>query len=276
MESVIFNNNIVSTSELKLVQSNRAFLYGDGVFETIKVISGHLFNYSNHFKRLTTSLDFLDINYLINKEDLHNLIVKLLKKNKISNGGSVRISFFRESLGKYLPEQNNSSYIIQTKEQDENTFNLNDVGLTLGLYKAQFKAACSLSNIKSMNAILYILCSKFAQNNLLDDAIIYNNLNLPIETSNSNIFLVNDDNILTPSLDQGCLDGTMRALVLQILDKDFVVIKKAISEQDLYYAKEVFITNAIYGVRFVNKIQSQNYKSSFVSHYITEELNKLV
>ena len=69
MEFIILNRNLSPLSDLKLLASNRAFLYGDGIFETIKVVSGNIFNFSAHFNRLKSSLKFLEIDCFLASSD---------------------------------------------------------------------------------------------------------------------------------------------------------------------------------------------------------------
>lgn len=276
MEFIILNRNLSPLSDLKLLASNRAFLYGDGVFETIKVISGKVFNFTAHFDRLKKSLEFLDIDCNISSPELFSLIEKLLSKNNINNSGRVRISFYRDSNGKYLPDNNKGSFIIQSFINDVNYFELNKKGISLGFYNEQKKNSGSLSNLKSVNALIYVLASLFAKKKSFDDAIIFNENNLPIETSNSNIFILKNNVIITPNLSQGCVDGTMRRLIIDILKKNYEVLEKNIEINDFKLAHEVFISNSITGVKWVKKVEDTVYESSKISSSLIKNLNQLV
>ena len=276
MEFIILNRNLSPLSDLKLLASNRAFLYGDGIFETIKVVSGNIFNFSAHFNRLKSSLKFLEIECDVSKNELSSLIQKLLSKNNICNGGRVRVTFFRDSSGKYLPDYNKGSFIIQTFINDLNYFEFNQRGLSLGFYNEQKKNSGSLSNLKSVNALIYVLASLFAKKKSFDDAIIFNENNLPIETSNSNIFILKNNVIITPNLCQGCVDGTMRRLIIDILKNNYEVLEKNIEINDFKLAHEVFISNSITGVKWVKKVEDTVYESSKISSFLIKNLNQLV
>jgi len=276
MEFIILNRNLSPLSDLKLLASNRAFLYGDGIFETIKVVSGNIFNFSAHFNRLKSSLKFLEIDCDVSKNELSSLIQKLLSKNNICNGGRVRVTFFRDSSGKYLPDYNKGSFIIQTFINDLNYFEFNQRGLSLGFYNTQKKNSGSLSNIKSINALIYVLASLFAKKKSFDDAIIFNENNLPIETSNSNIFILKNNVIITPNLCQGCVDGTMRRLIIDILKNNYEVLERNIEVNDFKLADEVFISNSITGVKWVKKVEDTVYESSKISSFLIKNLNQLV
>ena len=276
MEFIILNRNLSLLSDLKLLASNRAFLYGDGVFETIKVVSGKVFNFTAHFDRLKKSLEFLDIDCNISSTELLSLIEKLLSKNNINNSGRVRISFYRDSNGKYLPDNNKGSFIIQSFINNLNYFELNKKGISLGFYNEQKKNSGSLSNLKSVNAVIYVLASLFAKKESFDDAIIFNEKDIPIETSNSNIFILKNNIVITPDLSQGCVEGTMRKLIIDILKNNYKVLETKINVKDFALAKEVFISNSIYGVKWVKQVEEFKYESSKVSSSIINSLNKLV
>lgn len=276
MEFIILNRNLSPLSDLKLLASNRAFLYGDGVFETIKVVSGKVFNFTAHFDRLKKSLAFLDIDCNISSPELFSLIEKLLSKNNINNSGRVRISFYRDSNGKYLPDNNQGSFIIQSFINDVNYFELNKSGLSLGFYNEQKKNSGSLSNLKSVNAVIYVLASLFAKKESFDDAIIFNEKDIPIETSNSNIFILKDNIVITPDLSQGCVEGTMRKLIIDILKNNYKVLETKINVKDFALAKEVFVSNSISGIKWVKQVEEFKYESSKVSSLIINSLNKLV
>ena len=121
-----------------------------------------------------------------------------------------------------------------------------------------------------------VLASLFAKKKSFDDAIIFNENNLPIETSNSNIFILKNNVIITPNLSQGCVDGTMRRLIIDILKKNYEVLEKNIEINDFKLAHEVFISNSITGVKWVKKVEDTVYESSKISSSLIKNLNQLV
>src|SRR6185436_7845786 len=119
----------------------------------------------------------------------------------------------------------------------------------IGIYD-QYKKPCqALSNLKSGNALLSVMSSKFAEQQGWNDAIILNERGDICEATSSNVFVVKDNVIYTPPLEDGCVMGTMRAFILDHLsgsrntDK-FQVMEKTIAVQDFGEADEVFLTNA--------------------------------
>ena len=156
----------------------------------------------------------MNLEFLISKDDLLNKIKELLLQNDIVNG-SVRITIFRDSDGKYYPINNESSYIITSVKDQKSSFVNNDK-LSLGIYRDNLKSPSKLSNIKSLNSLLYVLAIKYAKSNGFDDVLLYNSSNNIIESTNSNLFLKSKNTVFTPPISDGCVDGSMRKLLISV------------------------------------------------------------
>ena len=275
MKYSIFNNEIVKSHEIVLSETNRGFLYGDGFFETIKFFDSCLFNFKNHFQRIIFSSSLLSLEFDLSILALEDLILKIINLNKINNG-TVKVIVYRDSSGKYLPNINKSSFHISCTKGSSDVFVLNTKPFKIDLYKDNFKAATSLSNIKSLNSLLYVLASIYAKNNNFDDVLIINSKNKIIESTNSNLFLFLDNIIYTSPLSDGCVDGTMRRLILDILEKKYKVSIKSISESQVLDSSEIFLTNSISGVRWVGSYRNYNKNNRSVSSYLINSLNALI
>jgi branched-chain amino acid aminotransferase len=93
-----------------------------------------------------------------------------------------------------------------------------------------------------------------------NDAIILNQEGNVCDSTISNIFLIKDKRIFTPSLQQGCVAGTMRAFLIETLQLlDYEIVETAVSIDMLTSADEVFLTNAIYNIRWVKSIENNQY-----------------
>ena len=106
--------------------------------------------------------------------------------------------------------------------------------------------------------------------------MIINSNNKIIESTNSNLFLFLDDVIYTSPLSDGCVDGTMRRLILDILEKKYKVSIKSISESQVLDSSEIFLTNSISGVRWVGSYRNYNKNNRSVSSYLIDSLNALI
>ena len=274
MNFALLNNQLTEEKELRLTNKNRGFLYGDGFFETIKIFNKKPFNFENHFDRIIYSADLLDIKFTLSVLDLNKSISILTEKNNIKSG-SVRISVYRNSKGKYFPEENNSSILINSRNDINDVF-VERSFINIGFYKENLKSPSPLSNLKSLNSLLYVMASKYAKEYNFDDIILFNTNNNIIETTNSNLFILNNNKVITPPLKDGCVDGSMRKLLISIIKNKYEFEEESISENDLDTCSEVILSNSTYGVRGVKKINEKTYNNSNLYKYLINSLNNLI
>lgn len=274
MNFALLNNQLTEEKDLRLTNKNRGFLYGDGFFETIKIFNKKPFNLENHFDRIIYSADLLDIKFTLSVLDLNKSILILIEKNNIKSG-SIRISVYRNSKGKYFPEENASSILINSRNDINDVF-VERSFINIGFYKENLKSPSPLSNLKSLNSLLYVMASKYAKEYNFDDVILFNTNNNIIETTNSNLFILNYNKVITPTLKDGCVDGSMRKLLISIIKNKYEFEEESISENDLDTCSEVVLSNSTYGVRGVKKINEKTYNNSNLYKYLINSLNNLI
>ena len=264
---ILHNSDLLREKDFSLKINNRSFLYADGFFESIKVINSNCFNLESHFNRIINTAAFfmMDINFSFSEFKL--LLNKLIEKNEIV-GGRIRMVFYRESEGKYLPNENKIGFVAEI-EKSENSFTLNENGLKLGLFTEMRKDKSKFSNYKTTNAAIYVLASIYAKENIWDDCLLLNSENNIIESSNSNLFIVKTNRIITPPITDGCVDGTMRSFI----KSQFDVHEKSITKEDLFSADEVFLSNAIEGVKWIEKFEEKKYQSHKIARLVFNKLN---
>ena len=275
MNFIVYNNQLINRNDLKLSEKNRGFLYGDGFFESIKIFNRKPFNFENHFKRIQSSANYLDLSFKISKENFLNIIIGLLENNKIING-YIRISVFRESLGKYCPDRNDSSFIISSKEDKNSCFTESSNYLNLGVYKENLKSNSKLSNLKSLNSLLYVMASKYALENKYDDVLLLNTHENIIESTNSNLFIYDKGVVFTPPLSDGCVDGSMRKLLLSIIKNEYEIEVQSLSFQKIQQSEEIILSNAISGVRRVTHFANEIYSKKAFYNFLIKSLNSLI
>ena len=275
MNFIVYNNQLINRNDLKLSEKNRGFLYGDGFFESIKIFNRKPFNFENHFKRIQSSANYLDLIFKISKQDFLNIIIQLLENNKIING-YIRISVFRESLGKYCPDSNDSSFIISSKEDKNSCFTVNSNYLNLGVYKENLKSNSKISNLKSLNSLLYVMASKYALENKHDDVLLLNTHENIIESTNSNLFIYDMGVVFTPPLADGCVDGSMRKLLLSIIKNEYEIKVQSLSFQQIQKSEEIILSNAISGVRRVTHFANEIYSKKAFYNFLIKSLNSLI
>ena len=276
MSKIIYNNQFYGKNEFSISLENRAFLYGDGLFESVKVFNGRAFNLDAHLNRMFNGAKFLNLKLRINKEDIQNQINLLLKENSISDTGYLKIIIFRNEGGKYFPINNQSSYLIIAEKERQEQFKLNEKGIELGLFSAQLKPMSKLSNFKTISALQSILCANESKKKGKDDCLMLNSQNNIIESANSNLFYVKEGVIYTPKISEGCVDGAMRNLIINLKQLTFQIQETKVELKQLLNADEVFLTNSIQGVRWVSSIEDSVFEQQMVAQKLVNQINELI
>ena len=265
MSSIIcFNGQFLEKHDWNMGPENRCFLYGDGLFESIRFQNGTLNYIDDHLERLVSGMFTLGLDTtFFNPLQICDLMLELCKQNELKDA-RVRLTVFREAGGYYKPSSDNTSYLITAEAINPLLMNKNEKGVRLGLYSEIRKPINSLSGIKSSNGLLYVLAARYARENNWDDSIILNEHGRICESSNSNLFLVlPNKRILTPPISEGILPGVMRKnLIKWLRDNEYQVDEAIVLTDDFYRAEEVFLSNAIQGVRWVIAFKERRYFST--------------
>lgn len=242
---------------------NRGFRYGDGVFETIKVFRNRIVLEDYHFDRLFGSLDLLKINTSnnFNREKLSQKILELCGLNKCIELARVRLAVFRN-------EENKAEFVIEASSLDKQVNELNEDGWTINIYPLARKSCDAFANLKSANYLPYVLADLYAKETGCEESIVLNVENHLCDASKANIFLLVKDEIYTPALHQGCVNGVKRRFVIEELKKQGITTyQQVINEQLLLEADEVFLTNAIKDIRWIKSFKNKVYTNSFVTQF---------
>lgn len=259
-------------NETVLHASSRGVRFGDGLFETMKLKQGKLILSNEHFARLWKGLHILqfEIPKHFTPENITETILKLAKKNGHENAARVRLTIIRGPGGLYDPISQLPEYIIETWPLPAANESLNSNGLVLGIYEEVKKSCDILSNLKHNNFLPYAMAAGFAKKEKWNDAIVLNTYGHVCETTIANLFLVKNDTVYTPALSEGCIAGIMRSqLVDELKTAGISCIQKEISTQELLTADEVFLTNSIYNLRWVQRIGEKEYQHAFTQKIFT-------
>ena len=266
MSVIFYKGDFIDERIINISFNNRAFNYGDGFFETIKVINSRPFNLNAHLNRINHTAKILNFNK-IDVKNIENRFYKIITLNNITHG-IIKLHISRVEGGLYLPSSNNFDILISIKSCT--TFQINKP-INLCFYKDLFKPNNELSNLKSLNSLNYVLAAIYAKKKKFDDAILFNSDSKIIETSNSNIFIVNNKNIYTPPLKDGCLNGTMK----NWLENYNEIKEKSLTDYDVINADEVFISNARTGITSVRKIENTIFNNTNLADKLQNKLINL-
>lgn len=263
MNYICVNGKLFPADQPVLMADNRGYRYGDGLFETMKFAQGITQLPGFHFERLFESMQLLkfDIPKLMTAEKLDQEILQLCQKNKCEKLGRVRLSVFRGN-GGLNDGDKTPAYIIECWPLHESYNQLNENGLVIGIYPEAKKSCDIFSNLKSANYLPYTMAAQFAKENKWDDAFILNQHERVADASIANIFIIKEGMIATPSLSEGCVKGVMRRyLIEQSGVIGYELRERPITVEDVVHADEIFLTNALYGIRWVKQFRNKIYTS---------------
>ena len=273
MNHFIFDGKLYKEGEIIVGATNRGLRYGDGLFETIKCANGQLLLADDHFARFWKGMQILqfDIPKHFTPEDLAERAVNLCRKNGHEQLARVRITVFRGDGGLYDPVNHLPHYTIETWALPENNGEWNSNGLVLGVYDGARKSNDILANLKHNNFLPYVLAALHAKKQQWNDALILNSEGRICDSSIANIFMIKDDQNFTPPLSEACVAGVMRRSLMQALvAAGFTVNEKKITVEELLLADEVFLTNSIYNLRWVQAIGDTVYTNSLTRKIYTD------
>lgn len=260
---VNYNGKLTSKDSYYLNGLNRGFLYGDALFETLRVVDGKIIFWEEHYLRLMSSMRILrmEIPMTFTMEFLEEEILKLFAQKDTNKTARIRITVFRNDGGYYKPQSNEVSYLIIAENLEDAFYILNEGSYEVELFKDFTVSKNMLSNLKTTNRILNVVGSIYAKENGYDNCFLLNDTKSVVEALNGNIFLVKDNILKTPPLEDGCIRGIIRKQILDILNKidGYECIEKSISPFELQQADELFITNSIQGIQPISKYRKKTY-----------------
>ncbi|MES2837691.1 MAG: aminotransferase class IV [Bacteroidota bacterium] len=275
---VIYDNKLFKADAPVLNISNRAFRFGDALFETIKVIDSEPLFVDLHIERISNAMQLLGM-LAIPDLTVDNLVAQikiLLKRNNCEKSARVRFTIFRKDGGFYTPITNQVSYTIEAYPLSVSDYEWNAKGLQIGFYKENLKPINNFSKIKSANALLYVLASQYAQANKFDDVFLLNTNHAIIESSNSNLFYFLNGRLYTPPLADGCLSGIMRFIVLALaIENEIEIEERSLYIDDIPFVKEAFLTNTLRGIVWISGINDARYFNHTARQFYELLLQKL-
>lgn len=255
-----FNQHIIPESNLKLTYNNRAFKYGDGLFDTLKFENGKIHYLEDHYFRLMSSMRMLRMKIPMNFT-LHfyeEQIIKTVFANPKAVKSRIRVSIFRKDGGLYAPENKEIDMIIETDSLLEKQYDTYE----MDLFKDFSIYSGVISNIKTNNRITNVMAGIYASEYNFQNCVLINEKKHIVEAINANIFLIKNQDIFTPHLSEGCINGIIRKKLLEKISqsKSHNIYETSISPFELLKSDEVFITNSIVGIQSVTKYRKKQYE----------------
>lgn len=271
-----FNGNIQENSTVT-IENNRGFLYGDAVFETLRVLNNKVLFLEDHYFRFMASMRIfrmeIPMNFTMEYFEAQILLLVQSDNNK-SNAYRIRFSVYRKEGGFYLPKTNDVDFVVSFLALENDLYQIDaDVSYEVELFKDAYVTKQLFSSLKSNNKMVQITGSIFASENGYDNCLLLNDEKNVIEALQGNLFMRMGNTLITPPISDGCLNGIMRKQILLIAKKieGLEIIERSISPFDLQKADELFITNVIKGIQPITKYR----KKEFVIEIANELLLRL-
>ncbi len=272
------NGNFLPADQPVVKATNRSFRYGDALFETIRIANFKPQFLKEHLQRLTNGMRVLKMqpNQLFSELFFEQAILELAQKNGVESDGRVRLTVYRNDGGYYAPSDNSVSYLLEVSSLAEKGYTLNQKGYTVDLYTEIKKSLGPLASIKSANSMLYVMAGIFKNANNLDDCILVNDKVSITEAISSNIFAVKNGVLYTSPIEDGCVNGVMRKKIIEIAEANRIAVYElSVMQSVLLGADELFLTNAINGIRWVVAYKQKRYFNT-TSKKLTDKLNELI
>ena len=274
---VNLNGVLVSKDANLFKAGNRAFTYGDQLFETILFRDGVLRFWEDHYFRMMGGACLLrmEIPIHLNIDFIQTEILKTIEVSKLSSKNArVRLSIYRTRGGYYKPNDRSLEYLIEVEPIEDSQLVFNDRGFNIDVFYDHSKPKQDLSNVIGLNSIISVLASIYMDENNLDDAILLNSDSEICETSASNIFVVKDGVIYTPPINSGCVDGIVRKKIIENADDwGYTVEEKEMKPFELIKADEVFLSNSIKGIQWVQSYKKKKYQKNLSSDIYIKLMN---
>lgn len=272
-----FQDQIIPSDQLVLTVNNRAFRYGDGLFESMRYMNGAIKFPELHIDRIQKGMKVLKLDNSSNIDTwfLREKVEELARRNKTGPDARFKLTVFRNAEGLYTPDSNKIAYVLESQALTDNQYTLNKKGLIIDVFDELTKPVNILSNLKTCNSLVYVLAGVYKKQHALDEVMILNQNGFLCESISSNVFVVYDRKLYTPALNEGCIGGVMRQVVMRLAKENNIELVEAQVNPDiLNEADEVFITNATKGIQWVMGYNNKRYFNE-VAKFLSEKLNQL-
>lgn len=278
-EIVYLNGSLIPRSQARISALDYGFLYGFGLFETMRAYGGQVFRLDSHLNRLARSAEILGLP--IEALDLKDAVMDTIHANKLSDA-RVRITI---SIGEggMVPDPSactQPTVLILAGHYQPYPKQVYEKGFRAVVSSIRRNSQSPLSRLKSANYLENMLAKQEARAAGVDEAICLNEKGLLAEASMSNIFLVNDGILRTPGEESGILPGITREVVLELASQLGInTFEQDIRLDELFQAQEAFLTNSLMEIMPLTEIDGKPVGSGepeSVTRRLMAEYKKLV
>lgn len=270
---VNLNEQILDHIPDPLALLQRAWSYGDLLFESIRVFDGRMPLLEAHWRRLHRGL--LAMGYQVPSHWSAAFWEKEILRVASPNA-RVRLSVWRAPGGLYRPENNAPCFLITAQTLGSNCYEWPENGLHLGFCTSVRLPVDQYSGLKTLNAARYVAAAREAQLNGWDEGIILNNFERVCEATSSNICWITGNALCTPPIADGPVTGTFRELLFSLtFESGLRLQEKSATRATLEAAEELFLCNAVRGIQWVRKCGPKeyfNYRTKLIFEEVVKHL----
>lgn len=267
---VFLNGRFVSESRAVVPVSDRGFLYGDGVFETMRVCNGRPFRWAQHFERLKRGAKFLGIRLSFTREELAAFALRLIQRNRMPDS-MLRLNLSRGTGRRgYSPKGAGEPTLVMSLHP------ATDASIPPPRWKLitsteRVLAGDPLTQFKTCNKLPQILARAEADRAGADEALLLNNDGMVAEASSANVFWIQRGTVCTPPLSAGVLPGVTRALMLKLCGKlGLPVAERNVTLRRLKDSAGVFLTLSSWGLVEAATLDGRRLQRSPVSRCLRD------
>lgn len=267
MRITFADNTFVDADTIRLTPGNRAFRYGDGLFETLCLLRGKCLFAAKHYQRLQKGMNLLGIEIPAHwsADFFEDILAELSHRNGMQNG-RCRISVWREGGGLYTPGKNTAGLLCEFFPIERLPFAQYDLPLRTGIFPDMCKTLDPLSACKTSSALIYVLASRYAQIHALDECIVLNQDGRVADASHSNVIVYSEGTCITPAVGEGGVDGIMKQVLQELAREKKIPFQEAQVTVDMMLAADaVLLTNVIQGIRRVANFEKTKYPIKQIS-----------
>ncbi len=243
---VYFNGLLRREDEVNITPLDRAYLYGEGLFETMRATQGFIPFLDEHLNRLFRGLDLLKMKLNISGAKLEFALYQTLHHNQLKDA-YLRLTLSRENLqiGSFEPGEN-INLVVAAKPLPRIPSRIYEEGCSAVICENFRIIPDRLCEVKSTNYLRNLLAQRDAKEAEADEALMKNSMNRVVEGATANLFLYDGEKMLTPPSEEGILPGIIRQVVIDLMVKHHLPYEeKAIKTETLFNAQEAFLTNSI-------------------------------
>ena len=245
--TIFLNGQFVPEAQAVIPVNDRGFMYGDGLFETVRVVNGRPFRLAQHLERMTRGADFLKIKPPFAPKELQQFAEQLIEKNQMPEA-ILRVTLTRGPGERgYTPKAEGKPTIVMTLHAASPADNPVQWSLITSSFRVL--AADPLSSFKTLNKLTHVMARAEAAEKGAEEALLINTNGEVAETASGNLFWVYNDTICTTPTGRGVLPGITRAVVLEICQTlGLLTNKRVIKPEALKNSEGIFVTQSAFGI----------------------------